>query len=196
MYKVKFYIFETKIYNRKPKTLKFFAKHEFCMIALSPYPINRYQQKLSRYLSDHPIQRIKQFAVQFRLASIYYPQFSTDSIKLRERERHLRWKLRSPIHTEETKGARIQERGFLPGRSAVLRVRSMSFRAWRLRISTFTLALLSIFTYGFFFDFFFNDRTFDLITSTKFSSWFAISRTKSALFSLQLGQRWWFDRNF
>ncbi|KAI9111959.1 hypothetical protein K1719_017649 [Acacia pycnantha] len=47
----------------------------------------------------------------------------------------------------------------LPGLSAAFNVLLMSFQAFRLRISTFMLELLSILTYGFF-DFF-NDRTFD-----------------------------------
>ncbi|KAM1043719.1 hypothetical protein PS2_034678 [Malus domestica] len=63
--------------------------------------------------------------------------------------------------------------GRLPGRSAALRVLSMSLRALLLRISTLTLELLSIFMYGFF-DFFFSARTFDLIDSTKLSNWFVM----------------------
>lgn len=63
----------------------------------------------------------------------------------------------------------------LPGRSATLSVLSISFRAFLLRISTFTLELLSIFTYGFF-DFF-SALTFDFIDSTRFSSWFAIGES-------------------
>lgn len=59
----------------------------------------------------------------------------------------------------------------LPGRSATWRVLSMSFFAFLLRISTLTLELLSILMQGLFF-FFFKALTFDLIDSTKFSSWF------------------------
>lgn len=58
-----------------------------------------------------------------------------------------------------------------PGWSATLRVLSISFLAFLLRISTLTLELLSILMYGLFLDFF-NDLTFDLIDSTKFSNWF------------------------
>lgn len=62
-----------------------------------------------------------------------------------------------------------------PGRSAALRVLSISFLAFLLRISTLTLELLSIFIYGLlFFDFFFRALTFDFIVSTKLSNWFAI----------------------
>lgn len=49
----------------------------------------------------------------------------------------------------------------------------MSLRAFLLRISTFTLELLSIFIYGFL-DFFFNALTFDFMVSTKFSNWIAM----------------------
>lgn len=84
----------------------------------------------------------------------------------------------------------------LPGLSATLRVLSMSLRAFLLRISTLTLELLSIFTYGFF-DFF-RARTFDFIDCTKFSNWFPIS-----ILSLSLSIReptlalsfWWFGLN-
>ncbi|KAI5661197.1 hypothetical protein M9H77_20520 [Catharanthus roseus] len=55
-----------------------------------------------------------------------------------------------------------------PGLSATLRVLSISFRAFLLRISTLTEALLSIFIYGFF-DFF-SARTLDFIDCTKCSS--------------------------
>ena len=61
-----------------------------------------------------------------------------------------------------------------PGRSATFKVLSISFLAFLLRISTFTLELLSIFIYDLFLDFF-SALTFDLIVSTKFSNWFAIS---------------------
>ncbi|KAK8605954.1 hypothetical protein V6N13_102718 [Hibiscus sabdariffa] len=77
-----------------------------------------------------------------------------------------------------------------PGRSAALRVLSISLRAFRLRISTLTLELLSIFTYGLllFFDFF-SALTFDFIVATRFSNWLAIfpirkPESKATLISL------------
>ena len=76
----------------------------------------------------------------------------------------------------------------LRGLSATLRVLSMSLRAFLLRISTLTLELLSIFTYGFF-DFF-RARTFDFIDCTKFSNWFPIS-TLSLSLSLSLSLVVW-----
>jgi len=83
-----------------------------------------------------------------------------------------------------------------PGRSATWRVLSISFLAFLLRISTLTLALLSILMYGFL-DFF-RALTFDLIDCTRFSSWIAIW-VQSQEQKLQLGvlkKKWKWEFGF